>query len=164
MSVGAMLQTELAPPHYRGLVVGLVGAMISLGYMISNWIGVGFYFVDAGGAQWRIPFALCSLPFFAVLGLLPIIPESPRWLCMKGRSDEAHTVLLHLHGHGNEASENFAKVEMRQMARQIEAERAMSISWMTLFTARRYRKRMILTIVTMTLSQVGFHSSPIKTL
>ena len=42
---------------------------------------------------WRWLLALSSLPCFALLILYGFIPETPRYLCMKGRTSEAHTVL-----------------------------------------------------------------------
>lgn len=154
MSVGSLLQTELAPPRYRGLMVGLVGVMISFGYVFSNWLGVAFYFVQAGGTQWRIPFAICTAPSLLVICLLPLIPESPRWLVMKDRQSDARAVLAKLHGHHSHEGEEFAELELKQIVAQIAYERENAISWWALFTSRRYRTRLILTIITQSMSQV----------
>jgi hypothetical protein len=44
-----------------------------------SFIGLAFYFVDAGGAQWRPPLAIQCV-FTLVLGLgIWLLPESPRW-------------------------------------------------------------------------------------
>ncbi|KAL4780340.1 major facilitator superfamily domain-containing protein [Aspergillus varians] len=37
-------QSEVAPPHSRGLLVGLHGVSILFGYSLSSWVGYGFYF------------------------------------------------------------------------------------------------------------------------
>jgi MFS family permease len=74
-----LYQSEIAPPKIRGLLVGTHGVIICLGYTLAAWIGVGFYFVNASGAQWRIPLAIqCVPPLFLALGVL-FLPESPRW-------------------------------------------------------------------------------------
>jgi hypothetical protein len=45
----------------------------------NSWIGYGFYYVDAGGAQWRVPIAIQCVPTL-ILGIgVFFIPESPRW-------------------------------------------------------------------------------------
>lgn len=91
-----LYQSEISPPHTRGLLVGmhgkthyassfygifakLLGTFIGLGYALASWIGVGFYFVHNGAAQWRVPLALQCLPaLFLAIGI-KFMPESPRW-------------------------------------------------------------------------------------
>jgi MFS family permease len=74
-----MYQTEVSPPHSRGLMVGLHGVVITLGFVTGSWIGYGFYFVNANGAQWRVPLVLQALPpLILTFGIL-FLPESPRW-------------------------------------------------------------------------------------
>lgn len=157
IAVASLLQSEIAPPHYRGLMVGLSGVMISFGYTLANWIGVAFYFVDAGGVQWRVPFILCAVPSLLVLCLLPIIPESPRWLCVQGRDEEAREVLMTLHGGDNAESQEFAKLEVSQMAQQIAFERTEVLPWWAVFLPK-YRKRLILACSTMLMAQVQSYS------
>ena len=66
-------------PKFRGLLVGMHGVLICVGYALASWVGVGFYFVNASGAQWRIPLAIqCLPPLFLAIGVL-LLPESPRW-------------------------------------------------------------------------------------
>jgi MFS family permease len=84
-SVGALVtlvplyQSEIAPPRIRGLLVGMHGVLICVGYALASWVGVGFYFVNASGAQWRIPLAIqCLAPLALAIGVL-FLPESPRW-------------------------------------------------------------------------------------
>jgi MFS family permease len=135
-------------------MVGLTGVMISIGYVLANWIGVAFYFVEAGGAQWRIPFALCAVPSFLTIFLLPLIPESPRWLIMRGRSEEARAIVLKLHGRHIEGAHEFADLEVKQMVEQISFEKENQMGWWAMFMSKQYRKRFILTVVTQTMSQV----------
>jgi len=44
-----LYQTEVAPPKIRGLLVGMHGVFICCGYALSSWMGVAFYYVNAGG-------------------------------------------------------------------------------------------------------------------
>lgn len=72
-------QSEVAPPKTRGFLVGLHGVFILVGYSTASWVGVGFYYVNAAGAQWRIPIAFQLLaPLILASGIL-FMPESPRW-------------------------------------------------------------------------------------
>ncbi|CAK7345852.1 unnamed protein product [Dovyalis caffra] len=43
--------------------------------------------------SWRWLLAFSSLPTFALLLFYPQVPESPRYLCMKGRINDAHKIL-----------------------------------------------------------------------
>lgn len=57
------------------------GVMLCVGYSAASWVGLGFYFVDAGGAQWRLPLAIQAVwPAVLSAGVL-FLPETPRW-CM----------------------------------------------------------------------------------
>ena len=79
MTLVPLYQSEISPPKIRGLLVGMHGVLICVGYALASWVGLGFYFVNASGAQWRIPLAIQSLPPLVLsLGIL-FMPESPRW-------------------------------------------------------------------------------------
>ena len=71
------------------------GALITCGIMISYWIDFGLSFA-AGPVAWRFPIAFQI--FFAVIivALILGLPESPRWLILKGREVEALDVLSSL--------------------------------------------------------------------
>ncbi|WFD01128.1 hypothetical protein MYAM1_003889 [Malassezia yamatoensis] len=91
-----MLQSELSKPKNRGFLVFIEGALLAGGVMVSYWIDFGFYFFRLNSVQWRFPIAFQAA--FALVLLLGIffIPESPRWLVKKGRSDEARRVMSRL--------------------------------------------------------------------
>jgi MFS family permease len=74
-----LYQSELSPPGTRGLIVGLHGIMISVGTIMCNWIGYGFFFVNASGSQWRVPLSIQCLPTVLLAAGVLFIAESPRW-------------------------------------------------------------------------------------
>lgn len=73
----------------------LSGALISGGIMIAYWIDYGFYFLE-GSVRWRFPVAFQS--FFTIIVMIGLLylPDSPRWLVMRGREDEARYVTSRL--------------------------------------------------------------------
>ena len=82
-------QSECSKAHRRGMLVMIEGAMITCGIMISYWIDLGFSFLDPNPVSWRFPIAFQI--FFALLILIAVmeLPESPRWLILKGKESEA---------------------------------------------------------------------------
>lgn len=71
------------------------GALITCGIMISYWIDLGFSFAP-GSVAWRFPLAFQVFFCVIILAFIPFLPESPRWLILKGREDEAREVIAAL--------------------------------------------------------------------
>jgi len=69
------------------------GACIALGIALAYWIDFGMSFVPLTSASWRFPMAAQVIFLIPCLILLPKLPESPRWLILKGRQQEALKVL-----------------------------------------------------------------------
>lgn len=105
-------QSECSPPHKRGMLIMIEGALITGGICMSYWIDFAFYWIDPSSrdpnfdpanigqyphasAAWRIPIAfqiLLCIPTFITIWM----PESPRWLMLKGREEDARAVLASL--------------------------------------------------------------------
>ncbi|CAK7213533.1 hypothetical protein SBRCBS47491_001832 [Sporothrix bragantina] len=152
-----LFQSEIAPPAVRGFLVSQHGVMMVLGYSLAAWTGFACYFSTNSEFQWRYPLAEQVLFPLALLGLTPWIPESPRWLIMKDRFDEAWVVLAKLHGiagHEQDSREaTFAREEFYQMRQQVAADKRLAAiegaSIATLFKKPSYRKRMFCAFMTM---------------
>ncbi|KFY95126.1 hypothetical protein V500_02910 [Pseudogymnoascus sp. VKM F-4518 (FW-2643)] len=113
---------EVSPPKQRGMIVGLQGMMISIGFFTANWIGYGGDFAT-GDAQWRIPLAM-QIPGAIALSIgCVFIPYSPRWLIQKERYEEAKKTLLALYG---DKGEDFLSQEFTQIHDQIQLEQTAS--------------------------------------
>lgn len=72
------------------------GAWLSGGYAFSYWIGFAFAWLDPSSASWRVPIAFQLIFVLIVVALLLGLPESPRWLILKAKEDEALHVLAAL--------------------------------------------------------------------
>jgi len=84
---------EIAPPARRGLMVGAFQFNIVFGILVaylSNYLIGG---LGLGADEWRWKFAVTLAPAIFLFGMLFTIPQSPRWLAIKGRRAEARTVL-----------------------------------------------------------------------
>ncbi|KAH9828424.1 Sugar transporter STL1 [Teratosphaeria destructans] len=88
-------QSETSKAHKRGQMVMIEGAMITGGIMLSYWIDLGLSFAG-GSVAWRFPIAFQIVFALVILVFILGLPESPRWLILKGREDEAVRVLAAL--------------------------------------------------------------------
>lgn len=107
----------------------------------TQWTGYGSKFLT-NSAQWRLGFSIQAIPALALLIGVFFIPESPRWLCLKGREEEAEHNFRRLHG-GN-SSEEWLTREFDTIRLAIRAEIAeqKNISWGELFRTPPFRKRL----------------------
>jgi sugar porter (SP) family MFS transporter len=84
---------EIAPAERRGMLVGAFQLNIVLGILVaylSNAVVTSF---ALGALDWHVKFGVTGLPALLLLVMMFTIPDSPRWLAAKGRSDEARRVL-----------------------------------------------------------------------
>jgi len=87
-----MWQSETCSAHKRGKLVMIEGALITGGIMISYWVDYGFSFIP-GSIAWRFPLAFQIAFCIPILLFVMNLPESPRWLILKGRDEEAKEVI-----------------------------------------------------------------------
>ena len=110
---------EIAPPAQRGRLVtyqqiAIVGGMVVVYFV--NWAiaaqGDDAWVLSTG---WRYMLASCAVPAGLFLLLLLIVPETPRWLVMRGRTEEAHQVLRRL------TNESEARVVLNEIEGSLKA-------------------------------------------
>ncbi|KAI1575895.1 AraJ, Arabinose efflux permease [Pyrenophora tritici-repentis] len=98
MGIGALAAiaplyiSEIAPPEIRGALLVLQELSIVLGIVIAFWTTYGTRYM-AGEWSWRLPFLIQMLPGLILGAGVVFLPFSPRWLCSKGRDEEALVVL-----------------------------------------------------------------------
>lgn len=85
---------EIAPENIRGSMVSFYQLMITIGILVAYLSDLAFSY--SGNWHWMlgiiaIPGALFFIGIFS-------LPDSPRWLMMRGRKEEATRVLLRLRG------------------------------------------------------------------
>ena len=129
----------------RGFFAGMNGVCIGIGYSLATYMGLSFYSAPDSSIQRRGPLGLALIFSFIPLASLFIIPESPRYLLMAGRVDEAKAVVRKLHNLEHSEDQHFAIAEFYQMQRQIEYDNTLDASWLAILTKASYRKRAILT-------------------
>lgn len=84
-SVDLPLVQEFLPVRMRGKVAGLVTVFVPGGTLLGSLSGAFL----AGAFGWRGMFVVGLLPALLTLLIRAWVPESPRWLARRGRTDEA---------------------------------------------------------------------------
>jgi sugar porter (SP) family MFS transporter len=88
-------QAECSKSHNRGKVICIEGSCVAIGTLIAYWIDFGCLY-GPPELTWRFPIAFQLVFAIIVLGLTLGLPESPRWLTSKDRSEEARVILAAL--------------------------------------------------------------------
>ena len=91
--LGPMYIAEIAPPEWRGRLVGLFQFNIVFGILPAYLSNYAIGTLGFGDAEWRWKFGVAAVPAGLFLTMLFTIRRSPRWLAMRGRLDEARAVL-----------------------------------------------------------------------
>ncbi|KIP06118.1 hypothetical protein PHLGIDRAFT_128472 [Phlebiopsis gigantea 11061_1 CR5-6] len=151
-SAAPVLVTELAYPSQRAPVTSLYNTLWFLGSIIAAWTTFGTFHIPTSWS-WRIPSALQALPSVMQVCLIWFVPESPRWLCSKGREEEALNVLAYYHGNGDR-KHPLVEYEFDEIRTAIAMDReAAAVGWLTLVKTPGNRRRLRVMIAVAFFSQ-----------
>ena len=109
--------SEVTPAHVRGrltsiqqvmIISGLTGAFVA-NFVLARSAGGSTAELWGGYPAWRWMFWLQTIPAAIYLAALALIPESPRYLVVRGRETEAEAVLTRLFG-AAEAARKVAEI------------------------------------------------------
>ncbi len=104
-----MYIAEVSPPHVRGRLVSYNQFAIIFGMLVVYF--VNYHIAGQGDDQWNVNsgwrwmFGSEAIPAVLFLILLLAVPESPRWLAMKNRFDQAAGILSKIVGQQEAARE-----------------------------------------------------------
>lgn len=115
---------EFVPAKQRGLLAGLTAVFIPLGLFLGSVAS------SLTGSNWRLLIALGGIPIFLLLWLR-LVPESPRFLQMQGRTAEAREALAWA-----------LEMPVDQVGSLPEVTHAQKSSYALIFT--KYRKALII--------------------
>ncbi|CAM9001010.1 unnamed protein product [Rhodiola kirilowii] len=116
LMIAPLYVAELSPAMTRGFLASLPEVFITVGVLIGyimNLVFAGF----PSWINWRLMLGIAGVPAIGIaLGVI-LMPESPRWLVMKGRTAEARRVLVR-----TSDSEVEAEMRLQEIIKAAEAE------------------------------------------
>ncbi|KAK5107090.1 hypothetical protein LTR62_001874 [Meristemomyces frigidus] len=149
-------QAECSRSHNRGLLICIEGGVIAFGTLIAYWLDYGASY-GPPGLTWRFPIA-----FQVVFGLIIVVamvwlPESPRWLLSKDRTEEATVVLAALSGQPREHEDVQLQLAVIMDSIRVSGQATGSSSYSSLFTGGKTQhfRRMMLGISSQFFQQIG---------
>jgi MFS transporter, SP family, xylose:H+ symportor len=106
--ISPMYIAEIAPANVRGKLVSFNQFAIIFGMLVIYFVN---YFIAKQGDEqwlitdgWRLMFLSGAIPAGLFLVLLILVPETPRYLAMKGKDEKALKVLNKISGKSNAAA------------------------------------------------------------
>ncbi|KAF4485292.1 High-affinity glucose transporter [Colletotrichum fructicola] len=139
--VAPVFGAEIAKTEERARVTAVNQMMVAWGFFVALWTGVGEGKWHNSN-QWRLGFAIQSIPALILgVGVL-FLSESPRWLCLKGRNEEAEKAFRNYHYNGS--NDNWCRTEFTVIQVNIaeELQTQGRLSWADLFKTPAFRKRL----------------------
>lgn len=105
-------------------------------------MGLAFYDTNSNSLEiWRgiygIGLIFCFIPLVSML----VVPESPRWLLMAGRVDDAKKAMQKLHTGSSAVMADDTGAEFYQMTKQAEHDKEMKTSWSQIVRLPADRRR-----------------------
>ncbi len=126
--------SEMAPTRIRGALTSLNQLMIAIGIFIAYLTA----FALSGIGAWRLMLGLAAVPSLLMMAGIWFQDESPRWLVVHGRDDEARAVL---------ARTRTPDAVEREIAEMHQAEQVDRMSLLDLLRARWLRRNLIFAAV-----------------
>ncbi|RDW69809.1 hypothetical protein BP6252_08829 [Coleophoma cylindrospora] len=134
-STCGIFQAESCRGSRRGKLSVIVVLHNVVFYCLASWLTLGCSFIP-NGAEWRLPLALQLVPATALVSLLPLLPESPRWLVMHDRIDEAQEALRRYLGRDLQLDDEAVLLELRSIEESYKVEKQSAITFKEVIFAR----------------------------
>jgi SP family galactose:H+ symporter-like MFS transporter len=93
--------SEISPQKVRGSLISMYQLMITIGivlaFLSNTWLASYATFGGVKGGHWRLMIGVIAIPAAIMFAGVLFLPESPRWLFLKGFKDRAVAVFRGMH-------------------------------------------------------------------
>lgn len=121
MMIAPLYSAEISPASLRGFLVSFTEVFVNVGIVLGYVLGFAFEFLNPA-YNWRLMLGMGALPaVLLAVGVLFMLPESPRWLVLQGLNDKARHVLTDVVCGGDEKE---AQQRLEEIMEANEAEGA----------------------------------------
>ncbi len=141
------LLSEFVPSSGRGKVQGLLNSFWAIGWLAAA--AISYYIIPWLGWQWA--FVAGAVPAFYVWVVRRSMPESPRWLALNGRMEEADNVVSSIE---KQVSKTHSLTELK--GEDISTYEDTNVSTATLFS-RQYLSRTVMLWMLWFLAMFGYY-------
>ena len=117
---------EIAPAKLRGQLVTMFQLMITIGVLVSYFSDL-FFANEQDMTCWRPMFYVGVIPALVLLVGMAFMPETPRWLMSKGKTEQSRKILSRIE------SPDSVEAIITQINDEINTDKKNSSSWKSLF-------------------------------
>ncbi|KAF7546540.1 hypothetical protein G7046_g9272 [Stylonectria norvegica] len=146
-----MLLTEICHPQHRAPITTVYNCLWSLGSLTVSCIGWGTASVNSNWS-WRSVTFIQAVPSIIQLCGVWWLPESPRWLVSKDRTDEALAILVKHHA-GGDANNATVLFQYREIKETIHHRSRNNSSYLDFFRTKGNRWRLAIIVSLGVISQ-----------
>lgn len=132
---------EIAKHDKRGSIIIIQQLAIDVGFTVYFFVGYGCSFIPGPASfrtTWAVQFVPCAL---LMVGLL-FLPESPRWLLSKDRTNEALIVLANVQAGGN-IDDPAVLAELEEIQNTLRVEREVGRGWRKFVSNGMWRRTLV---------------------
>ena len=118
--------TEFTPPHIRGQYQSYVGLIANTGTLVASFINMLVLPV----LGWRPVFIICGIMGTIVVVLnFVFVEESPRWLALMGRNEEADAIVTKIEDNMKAKGLDIPEVPAEEIEKRENAEKVDQLPW-----------------------------------
>ncbi|HET8897961.1 MAG TPA: sugar porter family MFS transporter [Rhodanobacteraceae bacterium] len=133
---------EIAPKASRGAMISTYQLMITIGILVAFLSDTAFSYLGS----WRWMLGVIAIPgALFLLGAL-FLPDSPRWLLLRGRREEATRILAKLRGNESAVAQEIGEID--------EQLRIPQRGWHLFLENRNFRRSVALGVLLQVMQQL----------